>query len=92
MSETNTDTTTATKSTEGKPVRIGFWIKESGNLMNKASGFTPEEIAFLRSLEVGDRLIGFNNSPKEAKYPTYNFTKYKGPSNGPKPHTQSDGF
>lgn len=44
---------------------VGFWKKESGNLMNPSKGLTEEQVVFLQSLKVGDRVILWNNIVKE---------------------------
>lgn len=44
---------------------VGFWKKDSGNLMNPAKGLTEEQVAFLQSLKAGDRLVLWTNDVKE---------------------------
>lgn len=46
---------------------VGFWKKESGNLMNPTKGLTEEQVVFLQSLKAGDRLIIWVNDVKEGE-------------------------
>lgn len=57
---------------------IGFWKKESGNIMNHSKGLSEEQVKFLQSLKVGDRLIVYTNQVAEGENkPTHNLKKYE---------------
>lgn len=57
---------------------IAFWKKETGNLMSASKGLTEEEIKFLQSLKIGDRLIVYNNNIKEGdNRPNFTIKKYE---------------
>jgi len=59
--------------------RIGLWQKPTGNLLSHGKGLSEEEIKFLQSLKVGDRLIIWDNTKRNenTSYPTHNLTKYE---------------
>lgn len=40
---------------------IGFWKKSTENFLTHSEGLNEEQIKFLQSLKVGDRLILWNN-------------------------------
>lgn len=67
-------------------IKIGFWKKESGNLMSIGKGLSQAEIDFLRSLKPGDRLILWDNSRSKGNndaLPGFSLAKYeKGNNNG----------
>jgi hypothetical protein len=44
---------------------VPFWKKESNNYMSHSKGLTPEQVEALKALKVGDRLILWDNNPKE---------------------------
>ena len=46
-------------------IAVGFWIKESGNIMMHSRGLTEAEVEFFKSLKVGDRLIGWRETRKD---------------------------
>jgi len=59
-------------------LKINFWSKESGNLMNHGKGLTPEHIQYLKQLEEGDRLIlWFNGAKQKPTDASYSLKKYK---------------
>lgn len=58
-------------------IGIGFWKKQTGNLMNIGKGLSPTEIEFLQSLKPGDRLILWENNNKDEKQPTHTMRKYE---------------
>lgn len=59
--------------------RVGLWQKPTGNLLSHGKGLTEEEIKFLQSLKVGDRLIIWDNTKRNenTSYPTHNLTIYE---------------
>lgn len=58
-------------------VKIGFWKKETGNLMSHSGGLTPDQIDFLHSLLPGDRLICWQNTKRMDTDPDYSLAKYE---------------
>ncbi len=56
-----------TKEEKEKFMSIGFWKKESGNSLTHGKGLTVEHIEFLKTLKEGDRLIIWDNKPKEGE-------------------------
>ena len=59
-------------------LKIGFWSKETGNLMAHKSGLTPEQLVYLRQLKEGDRLIlWFNSDKRSSSSPSYTLKKYQ---------------
>ena len=56
--------------------KIGFWIKDTGNFMTHAKGLTQEQIDFLKTLKLGDRLILWKNSRGSEVSPDYTLAKY----------------
>ena len=59
--------------------RIGLWQKPTGNLLSHGKGLTEEEIKFLQSLKVGDRLIIWDNTKRNenTNYPSHSLTLYE---------------
>lgn len=59
--------------------KIAFWIKPSKNLLSHGKGLTQDDIKFLQSLKVGDRLIIWDNSERNenSAYPTHSLTIYE---------------
>jgi hypothetical protein len=58
-------------------LRINFWAKDTGNLMNHSSGLTQEQVLALRELKEGDRIILWHNTVKEARDASYTMKMYK---------------
>ena len=68
------------KQTFGKRLRnikmIGFWLAKDRALRSSTQGLTQEQIEFLQSLKVGDRLVLFPAKPDANKnYPDLSLTK-----------------
>lgn len=59
---------------------IGFWKKESGNLMSIGKGLSQAEVELLQSLKPGDRLILWSNRSSGEKTPQYTLKKYSKPT------------
>ena len=58
-------------------IGIPFWKKETGNLMNAQPGLTEDQIDFLKSLKVGDRLIIWREHEKRSdSHPDYRLKFY----------------
>lgn len=57
-------------------LKVPFWSKETGNLMSHANGLTPEQVEYLKTLEVGDRLIMWFNKIDGPSKPSYNLKVY----------------
>lgn len=59
--------------------KISLWKKPSGNILSHGKGLTKEEIKFLHSLKVGDRIIIWDNSQKNnnENYPSHNLCLYE---------------
>ena len=45
---------------------IGFWLRDSGNYISAKTGLTGEQVKFLRSFKVGDRIILWNNNREDS--------------------------
>ena len=58
-------------------LKIGFWSKETGNLMSHSSGLTMEQVTYLRQLKQGDRLILWLNTNEDSKASNYSLKVYK---------------
>jgi len=58
---------------------IGFWINAANNLNTSMQGLSEEQVEFLRSLSVGDRLVLWNNDGKKNfdKQPDYTLKQGK---------------
>ena len=56
---------------------IAFWKKDTGNIMSHGSGLSVEQVAFLQSLKVGQRLILWSNNGAEGSKPTHNLKVFK---------------
>ena len=58
---------------------VGFWQKDSGNLLSHGGGLTPQQIKDLQELKPGDRLILWANIPNPDKEsaPTHSLKIYK---------------
>ena len=54
---------------------IGMFREENGNLLSHSKGLDMDQITFLQSLKVGDRLIMFRNEVEKPNYPTYTLKK-----------------
>lgn len=54
---------------------IGFWEKESGHMFSYGKGLSEEQIAELRQLKVGDRLVLFKNIQQKENSPHYSLKK-----------------
>lgn len=48
-------------------MNINFWMARNGAYLTHNRGLTPEQIAFLRSLQPGDRLVIYTNEPDPDK-------------------------
>ncbi len=58
-------------------INIGFWKKETGNLMSHGSGLNGEQIEALKDLKEGDRLIIWRNTKKTESTPEYTLKIFK---------------
>lgn len=56
---------------------IGFWVKETGNLMSHKGGLTHEEVQYIQQLKPGDRLIVWLNQKKTEQSPSYTLRVYR---------------
>jgi len=68
-------------------MRVSFWKKEeSGNMLSHGKGLTEEEVTFLKSLNVGDRLIIWDNqnTKKSEVSPGFSMSKFN-----PSPRTDA---
>lgn len=45
--------------------KIHFWKKKSGHFFTHSGGLRQEDVTFLQTLKVGDKLIAFNNDRKD---------------------------
>lgn len=54
---------------------IGFWVKETGNLMSHGEGLLQHQIDALKELKPGDRLILWKNEVGSTS--NYTFKVYK---------------
>lgn len=59
-------------------IKIAFWKKESGNYMSASQGLTQEQVSFLQSLKVGDRLIVMQNQKFSENSPEMSLMQYQG--------------
>lgn len=58
-------------------INIGFWKKETGNLMSHGSGLNGEQVEALKDLKEGDRLIIWRNTKKSESSPEYTLKVFK---------------
>lgn len=58
-------------------LRVNFWSKDTGNLLNHSSGLTQEQIIMLRDLKAGDRLILWLNRNGDTREPNYTLKVYQ---------------
>lgn len=58
-------------------LKISFWSKETGNLMNHSTGLTSEQVLELKELKEGDRLILWHNKIDSPKMANYTLKVYK---------------
>jgi hypothetical protein len=60
-------------------IKIPFWTKDSGNMMNNSTGLSDEQVAFFQSLKPGDRFIMMKNTKKfSERTPEFVLMKYEG--------------
>lgn len=52
-------------------ISIGLWKKQTGNLMSHGQGLTEAQIAALKELKPGDRLIAWSEVKKSESQPDY---------------------
>lgn len=60
-------------------LNIGFWKKESGNIMSHGKGLNSEQIEALKGLKEGDRFIIYLNTRKGENTPEYTLQIYSKP-------------
>lgn len=65
---------------------VGFWKKESGNLMSHGKGLTAEQVEQLKTLKEGDRFIIWTNTRKSETSPGFTLKIFKAKS----PSTSED--
>jgi hypothetical protein len=58
-------------------LKIGFWSKESGNLLSHSTGLTAEQVTFLKQLKPGDRLILWLNTNEDSRTANYTLKVFK---------------
>lgn len=56
---------------------VGFWKKETGNLLSHGKGLTAEQVEQLKSLKEGDRFIIWQNNKKNETSPGFTLKVFK---------------
>jgi len=55
---------------------ISFWKKDSGNMLTHAHGLTHEQIQELHEINIGDRLVLWQQSKDTETKPNYTLKKF----------------
>lgn len=58
-------------------IKIGFWSKETGNMLSHRKGLTMEQIMALKELKEGDRLVLWRNERKNDTDTSYTLKKFE---------------
>lgn len=58
-------------------MKIGFWKKETGNLLSHSAGLTPEQLRNLQEIKPGDRLILWENTKRKDTDPDFTLAIFK---------------
>lgn len=56
---------------------IGFWKKQSGNMLSHKQGLNVDQIAALKEIKPGDRLVLWANTKDSETAPTYTLKVFK---------------
>ena len=56
---------------------IGFWTKETGNMLSHGKGLDVDQIQFLQSLKEGDRLILWLRKTGTETSPNFTLRQFK---------------
>lgn len=52
-------------------MKIGFWKKETGNMLSHSAGLTPEQVRNIQALVPGQRLILWENIKRKESDPDF---------------------
>ena len=57
--------------------KIGLWTDINGNMRSAMAGLDKEQLEFLQSLQLGDRLVIWKNDHEEKNRPQFTLDKAK---------------
>lgn len=57
--------------------KIGLWTDIKGNMRSAMAGLDKEQLEFLQSLQLGDRLVIWKNDNEEKNRPQFTLDKAK---------------